>query len=88
MCETKVINCAFEKHYDIYIGRPGRWGNPFVIGRDGTRDEVIQKYEEYIRKNDKLMKAIPFLKGKTLGCYCKPEACHGDILVKLVNELG
>jgi len=82
---TKVVHCKREK-YDIYIGRPSKWGNPFTIGKDGTRDQVIEKYEKYILENKKLLNALPELKGKTLGCWCKPKACHGDILVKLVDH--
>lgn len=46
----KIVHCKKEP-YDIYIGRPGKWGNPFTIGKDGTREEVIVKYEEWIRNN-------------------------------------
>ena len=62
--------------------------NPFKIGKDGTRDEVIQKYKIYITK--KIKKSIEFknqlilLKGKKLGCWCHPEPCHGDILLELL----
>ena len=79
---TKVVNCRKEK-YDVYIGRPSIWGNPFAIGRDGTRDEVIEKYKEYILKKPELLAKIHLLRGKTLGCFCKPLACHGDVLAEL-----
>lgn len=75
-----------ESDYDIYIGRPSKWGNPFKIGIDGNRLEVIRKYEEYIRNNKKLLEDLSELEGKILGCYCKPKACHGDVLVKLIQE--
>lgn len=81
-----VVHCK-RKPYDVYIGRPSIWGNPFVIGKDGTREEVIEKYEEYVRKDVNLMAAIPALRDKILGCWCAPLACHGDVLVKLVKEL-
>lgn len=76
-----VVHCKKEK-YDVYIGRPSIWGNPFEIGRDGTRAEVIEKYSNWIKGQD-----LPFetLKGKTLGCWCHPLPCHGDILMKLAN---
>ena len=64
---TCIVHCK-KAHYDVYIGRPSKWGNPFVIGRDGTRDEVIQKYEEHIRTSPILMRSLPSLAGKTLGC--------------------
>jgi len=82
----KVVHCKKEP-YDVYIGRPGPWGNPFVIGKDGTREEVIQKYENWIRSQPHLLAKLKELKGKTLGCWCRPYKCHGDILVKLIQEL-
>ena len=72
--------------YDVYIGRGSKWGNPFRIGRDGTRKEVIQMYEKWLRRNKKLMNDIGELEDKILGCFCKPLPCHGDVLVKLVME--
>lgn len=84
---TKVVHCKKES-YDIYIGRPSQFGNPFVIGKDGTREEVIAKYEEWIRENPQLLAMLKDLKGKVLGCWCKPKACHGDVLVKLIKELN
>lgn len=71
----------------VYIGRPSVWGNPFVIGRDGDREQVIAKYEAWIRKNPSLMRrAQAELKGKDLVCWCAPLACHGDVLHRLANE--
>lgn len=70
----------------VYIGRPSRFGNPFVIGKDGTRAEVIEKYRDYFYANPVLMQeAISELAGKRLGCYCAPKACHGDVLAEYVN---
>lgn len=89
MCETKVVHCKKEP-YDIYIGRPSKWGNPFVIGDDGlTREQVLKKYKEWILQQPQLSKnELWMLKGKTLGCWCKPKPCHGDILVELIKELN
>lgn len=81
---AKVVHCKKEP-YDVYIGRPSKWGNPFVIGKDGTREEVVAKYEEYIKSRPDLMRSLPELKGKTLGCWCFPYLCHGDILAKLLQ---
>ena len=83
---TRVVHCKREP-YDVYIGRPGKWGNPFTIGPDGTREEVIIKYEAYIRSKPELLAALPELKDKVLGCWCAPKACHGDVLMRLVSEL-
>jgi hypothetical protein len=75
-----------KSHYDIYIGRGSKWGNPFVIGEHGTREEVISKYEEWIRNNPSLLDDLPELKDKVLGCWCAPKPCHGDVLKKLYKE--
>lgn len=83
----KVVHCKKEK-YDIYIGRPSKWGNPFEIGKDGDRDEVIFKYHEWIKTQPHLLNSLNELKGKTLGCWCSPKRCHGDILGQLINESG
>lgn len=82
---TKVVNKR-EEHYDVYIGRPSVWGNPYVVGRDGTRKEIVEKYEAWIRGRPELLARLGELRGKVLGCHCKPKLCHGDVLVKLVNE--
>lgn len=82
----KVVNLRNEK-YDVYIGRGGKWGNPFIIGKDGNRDDVIRKYLEWVVNQPALLAALPELKGKVLGCYCKPLGCHGDVLVALVNRI-
>ena len=79
-----VVHVSKEE-YDVYIGRPSKWGNPFIIDRDGNRQEVIDKYEKYLRENIYLIKSLPELKGKNLGCWCKPKACHGDVLERLAN---
>jgi len=86
---TKVVNI---KTYDgddfIPIHRGTRWGNPFHIGKDGNREEVIIKYEKYIRGREDLLADLPKLVGERLGCFCYPKPCHGNILVKLINERG
>lgn len=82
---TRVVHWKKEKH-DVYIGRPSKWGNPFVIGRDGNRQEVIAKYKTWIQTRPALLADIPQLKGKVLGCYCKPYACHGDVLAELADN--
>jgi len=85
MTEPKVVHCKKEP-YDVYVGRPSKWGNPFEIGKDGTREEVIEKYREWILDNSDLLKDIHELKGKTLACWCAPKSCHGDVLLELANE--
>ena len=95
--ETYVVNIRDYGEVPkgaVYIGREGRgfdgyFGNPFRIGKDGTRKETIAKYTEYFIErmetdktfHDKIME----LKGKTLVCFCKPKACHGDIIAAYLN---
>lgn len=87
MIETTVVNLKTDD-YDVFIGRGSKWGNPFIIDKDGTREEVVEKYRLYLYSNMNLvMSAAKELKGKKLGCYCKPLSCHGDILVELVNHM-
>ena len=92
MKKTKVVNLRKEP-YDVFIGRPSKWGNPFIIGRDGSREEVIQEYENWLNKKvlynvkpPTIEEMVKELKGKILGCYCKPRACHGDIIVNLLEQ--
>lgn len=82
---TRVVHCKKEK-YDVYIGRPSKWGNPFTIGKDGTREEVVHKYEKWIKTRCDLLEGLHELRNKVLGCWCSPKACHGDILIKLIEE--
>jgi hypothetical protein len=72
--------------YNVFIGRPSKWGNPYVVGRDGTREQVIAKYVAWLRTQPDLLECIEELRGKVLGCWCKPAACHGDVLAELANQ--
>ena len=92
---TKVVNLRVQQ-YDIFIGRPSKWGNPFthLHGIKNTEkvdsiEEAVSRYEAWIQW---MMEAFPEeynldeLRGKVLGCYCKPGLCHGDVLVRLADE--
>jgi hypothetical protein len=70
----------------VYIGRPSIWGNPFVIGKDGSRDDVIAKYETWLLGNGQLVDQLAALAGKDLVCWWAPARCHGDVLVRLANK--
>ena len=86
---TRVVHCKKEK-YDVYIGRPSIFGNPFSIGKDGTREEVIIKYRDYFYKklvDMNFWNAVQTLKGKTLGCWCCPQKCHGDVILELLDSM-
>ena len=87
MNTSRVVHCKKDK-FDIYIGRGSIWGNPYKIGTDGDRDEVIRKYCEYIVQCPSLLARIPELQGKVLGCWCAPKHCHGDVLVAIVDFMS
>lgn len=74
---------------DVYIGRPSAWGNRFVIGLDGSRAEVIEKYRAWIASDDRVAVALRQnlhrLRGKRLVCWCAPAPCHGDVLAELAD---
>lgn len=85
MQRPRVVNLRNER-FDVYIGRGSQWGNPLRIGVDGSRSVVIQKYREYALGMFS-HESLRTLAGKTLGCYCKPLACHGDVLADMVEAL-
>lgn len=80
----KVVHCKKES-YDVYIGRPGPWGNPFEMQSEEDREKVISQYKDWLWgqiKEGKIKKEdLASLNGKTLGCWCAPRACHGDVLL-------
>ena len=88
MPETVVVNIrevgTAPDSFDVFIGRPSMWGNPYKVGRDGNRGTVLAKYRDYVLGRADLMAALPELKGKRLACFCAPKGCHGDILVELI----
>lgn len=79
----------------IYVGRPSIFGNPFEIGRDGTRTQVIQKYEDYFVRRLELdilfhrefMKLVDAAREGdiTLACWCCPQRCHAEIIKKYIE---
>jgi hypothetical protein len=94
--QTMVVHCQ-KLEYDVYIGRPNpkvkgsnksncKWGNPFSEKMAGSRENAIEMYRLWILTQPQLMQALPELAGKVLGCWCAPQPCHGDVLVKLVYE--
>ena len=90
----KIVHCKRGK-YDVYIGRPSKWGNPFSH-KSGTKAEFIVKdrdaavaaYRDWIMTQEDLLVDLHELKGKVLGCWCSPLACHGDVLEELANDQG
>lgn len=87
-----VVHCKKER-FDVYIGRPSIWGNPFshlenskAQFKTATRDEAVEKYRLWILTQPELLAKLPSLKGKVLGCWCAPARCHGDVLAELANR--
>lgn len=71
----------------VYCGRPSVFGNPFHIGRDGARDEVIARYRAWLNDRPDLMaRAKIELRGKDLICWCAPLGCHCDVLLEIANQ--
>lgn len=93
--QTVVVNIHTEP-FDVYIGRAGRGqdgylGNPFHIGQGTSRQDAVQRFQKYfaerIEKDSEFKRRILALKGKRLGCFCKPKACHGDVIADWLNKM-
>ena len=83
-----LVNLRSGASYDIYIGLGSPWGNRFL--GDAPRPKAIQLYETRLRHllNDPAWRVeLKGLSGKVLGCHCAPLDCHGDVIIKLFNEL-
>lgn len=81
--QTRVVHCKKEP-YDVYIGRPSEWGNPYSEKQYG-RNKCIQMYLVYLLRHPKVLKEVKTLRGKVLGCWCRPKKCHGDILAMIAD---
>lgn len=84
---------VYNKHHNnvprdaVYVGRGSPFGNPFLIGKDGTRSDVIELYKKYVQSKPELEILIKNkLKGKDLICFCKPALCHADYLIEIANS--
>lgn len=99
--ETTLVNIrkvnGVGPYFSRYIGRPinnhswrlpgSIYANPFILGRDAkTEDEILDMYEKYARSNSNIMSNIEELHGEILGCWCLPNKCHGQVLIKILNE--
>ena len=94
--QAKKKNGEIVTRFDVYIGRAcyrggwklpkSKWANPYFIGKDGTRDQVIGNYLDYILSEPELLKDLSELEDKIIACFCSlEECCHGDILIHLIN---
>lgn len=88
-----IVNVKKTKEYDVYIGRTMgtyKWGNPYQIGIHYTRKGCIEMYEykllfKILKSREVTYEDLMYLVGKTLGCFCKPKSCHGDVIAKYVE---
>ena len=97
--KTKLINYRVynleakdaDKSKVIPIDRRSIFGNPYVLNRDGNRKEVIKAYKEWfdirIYIDPTFKEAVETLVGKTLGCWCTPLPCHGDVIIEYLEGL-
>jgi len=91
---TTVVHNQIDE-YDVYIGRAvveygierSKWGNPFAMDNDSDaeRARAINAYREWLVAQPELMQSLEELRGKRLGCWCAPKACHGDVLVQFLD---
>ena len=93
--KTVVVN-VYKDQVDAYIGRAGRgedgyFGNPFRMGNRTSRENAVQKFQKYfterIEKDSEFKRRVLALTGKRLGCFCKPNACHGDVIAVWLNKM-
>jgi len=93
--QTKVVN-IYKEPFDVYIGRAGKgksgyFGNPIVLQKEEPRGATIERYKEYfynrLKTDNEFKSRIEELAGKTLGCFCKPQACHGDVIKEYLDGL-
>lgn len=81
----RVVHCKRES-YDVYVGRPSKWGNPFKLEREADRPKVLEQYRRWLASNPQLIEAAKKeLKGKVLACWCAPKPCHADVLLEVAN---
>lgn len=93
MNKTLVVN-KYKSEFDVYIGRGSIWGNPFTSKplestkaehQCSSREESIAKFKEWLLNQPNLISQVKQLIGKRLACFCKPQACHGDVLAEIAD---
>lgn len=82
---TRVVHCKREP-YDVYAGRPSKWGNPFHLKFESERDKVVAQHREWLRGQPKLLADLHELKDKTIGCFCFPRLCHADNYAEILDS--
>jgi hypothetical protein len=85
---VEVVNVN-DSEYDVYIGRGSLFGNNYVIGVHGSREEVIEQYTheflDRVRTDSQFHDAVMALTNNRIGCHCKPKPCHGDVIKKYIE---
>ena len=81
----KFVGPKGEAVQFVFIGRPSKWGNPFKLQDGVSREDCLVLYKGWVTKQPDLMAALGELRGKVLGCWCKPEMCHGEVLARLAD---
>ena len=93
--KTTVVNIRRDD-YEVYIGRAGKgldgyFGNPFRLGSESQRQEILERYAAYfynrLERDPEFKRRVLQLKTKVLGCFCAPRACHGDVIAKYLDSL-
>jgi len=91
----EIVETAKAEGRYVYIGRPSTWGNPFTVGEDGSRVEVIRMYKKWLDSLPHLVIKVEELRGKVLGCWCVGDPtmssgscsrCHGEVLLRYLGE--
>lgn len=95
MSHPLVVNIHRGQRYDVYGGRPragqstadAPWGNPFHLGKDGNRPQVVAKHREWLRTQPELLRRLrEEMRGKVWGCFCAPDDCHCDVYAEIAND--
>ena len=83
---------VYNKHHKnapkdaVYVGRPSKWGNPYAISGEITREKAVEYYRQHVRGKEEAIRTE--LRGRDLVCFCAPLACHADILLEIANDLS
>lgn len=87
MPPTRVVNLYDRAPFDVFVGRPSKWGNPFMLQSAMRREAAVKAYARWILEQPDLLPLVESeLKGKVLGCYCAPLLCHGMVLARLADH--
>lgn len=91
MSERRLVVHCRNTQFDVYIGRPTIFGNPFGLATEDERDFVCEQYAQCLRDrcadDYHFLTEVQKLRGQVLGCWCAPRRCHGDEIVKFLDEM-